>query len=87
MCVHYDTAETSKQCTEDDAERVHDKVNANFCDYFRPNAAAFDGRARSAEQKAQAELDALFGKRDEQRAGESADTSDALERARALFDD
>ena len=87
MCTHYDTAETSKQCTEDDAERIHDKVNANFCDFFRPSTSAFDGRARSAEQKAKAELDALFSERADERSGNAGNTDDALANARALFDD
>ena len=85
MCVYYDPAETSKQCTEDDAEKVHDKVNANFCDYFRPNETAFAGAGREAERRAHAELDALFG--DSPKEASQGNESDALKDAKALFDD
>ena len=85
MCVYYDPTETSKQCTEDDAEKVHDKVNANFCDYYRPSTTAFDGAAKSAEQKARAELDALFGESDARRSSATDATDETFEDAEALF--
>lgn len=88
MCTYYDPAETSKQCTEDDAEKVHDKVNANFCDYFEPNERAFGGAGRSAEQKAKAELDALFGESPGDGGTSSqGNAGDALKDAQALFKD
>lgn len=88
MCAHYDPAETSKQCTEDDAERVHDKVNANFCDYFEPSTTAFTGAGHSAEQKARAELEALFGTPSGDRgASKGTGGDDALKDAQALFED
>ena len=88
MCRYYDPAETSKQCTEDDAEKVHDKVNANFCDYYEPSPTAFKGGSADAEHKAKAELAALFGESpDAAEPGSDGSDSDALKDARALFDD
>jgi hypothetical protein len=87
MCVYYDPAETSKQCTEDDAEKVHDKVNANFCDYFKPSEAAFSSTGREAEQRAQAALGALFGDSPTGTPVSDEKANDALDAAKALFDD
>jgi len=50
-----------KQCREDDAEEVKEKERANFCDYLRPRAGAFDAAGAAAEQQARAQLAALFG--------------------------
>jgi hypothetical protein len=85
MCAFYDPTETSKQCTEDDSEKVHDKVNSNFCDYFKPNEAAFSSSGRNVELEARAELDALFG--DSSKEAAQGNASDALKDAEALFDD
>ncbi len=60
LCVHYD-ATVPRQCHEDDAEEVKEKERPNFCDYFRPSAAAFEASAIDAERRAQRELDSLFG--------------------------
>ena len=60
MCAWYDPKETSKQCREDDAEQVYDKQAANFCDYFRLGAGAFDAAAMRAEDAARSQLAALF---------------------------
>lgn len=60
MCSFYDPKETSKQCREDDAEQVNDKQAANFCDYFRLRAGAFDAAAKRANDAARSQLDALF---------------------------
>lgn len=86
MCVHYDPAETSKQCAEDDAERVQDKQAANFCDYFTVSDKAFDAGEISAAATAQARLSALFGDTDQADSAGSADPADRLlEDAEALF--
>jgi hypothetical protein len=61
MCAHFDPRETSKQCREDDAEEVRDKQAANFCDYFRLAADAFEGSQITADSAARAELASLFG--------------------------
>lgn len=60
MCRHYDPAAVD-ECTEDDAERVRDKDQPNFCDWFVATEGAFDGAARRRHDAARAELDALFG--------------------------
>jgi hypothetical protein len=41
---------------------VRDKKSANFCDYFKPNSAAFDPAGQTAEAAARSALDALFKK-------------------------
>ena len=75
MCRHYDVS-VPAQCREEDAEDVHNKENANFCDWFQPLAGAFDG-ARAAEQdRAKAELESLFGE-----GGNSGDDTDPDARA------
>jgi hypothetical protein len=61
MCTRF-TTRLPKGCTEEDAPDVRDKKSANFCDYFKPNPAAFDSAAQSAEQAARATLDSLFKK-------------------------
>ena len=55
MCVSYDPR-IAKKCREDDAEEVKSKDQANFCDFFRPRAGAFDSAAAAAEQKAKDHL-------------------------------
>jgi hypothetical protein len=60
MCVQYDPRITRK-CREENAEEVKGKDQANFCDYFKPRAGAFDSAQAAAEQQAQGQLAALFG--------------------------
>jgi hypothetical protein len=60
MCVHYAPGKPDA-CDEDDAIAVHNKTTANFCDWFLPDPAAFDGREQQAESEARRKLDALFG--------------------------
>jgi hypothetical protein len=60
MCVFYDPAVT-KSCREDDAEEVRDKQAANFCDFFKPRAGAFDAATANADQAARSQAEALFG--------------------------
>ena len=48
--------------SEPDAIEVRDKKAANFCDYFKPSAQAFDSADHQAEQKARNQLDDLFKK-------------------------
>ncbi len=77
MCVAYDPRVT-KKCTEDDAEEVKAKEQANFCDFYRPRRGAFDVSLAAAERKAKDELAALFGTSDAGGEGNAA--------SRALFD-
>jgi hypothetical protein len=62
LCVNFDPR-AYQQCREQNIEEVRDKERANFCDYFKPKAGAFqDSGALSAAQAARAELEKLFGK-------------------------
>jgi hypothetical protein len=86
MCSWYDPRETSKQCTEDDAEAVRDKQAANFCDYFKLSASAFDPLEQRADNAARSQLAELFG---ETSTTQSSDTpseeSRLIQDAEALF--
>ena len=59
MCLHFHRG-VPKQCLEQDAEEVKEKERPNFCDYFRPNPAAFRGGDAKSEA-ARSTLDSLFG--------------------------
>ncbi len=61
LCVEYDVA-IAKHCREPTAEEVRDKKHANFCDHFKPRAAAFKARDVREADAARSALDALFGK-------------------------
>ena len=61
MCMRF-APRRPTGCSEGDAPEVRDKASANFCDYFKPSAGAFDGAAQAAEARARTELDALFKK-------------------------
>src|ERR1700689_3106063 len=50
MCVEYDTS-YAKHCREPIAEEVRKKDEANFCDYFKPKAGAFEIGAGCAFQE------------------------------------
>jgi hypothetical protein len=60
MCTRY-APRLAKGCDEDDAPDVRDKAAANFCDYFKPDPAAYQAADRDAEAAARAQLGALFG--------------------------
>lgn len=60
MCTEFDPG-VPKQCREDDAEEVTNKDTANFCEWFQPNAKAFDGSSAREQDQAQKALQALFG--------------------------
>lgn len=81
MCVQFDPAALG-QCREEEAEEVRDKERVNFCEWFEADFAAFDPERGVSDDRARAELDALFGAGDE-----SADDrdSDALGDAEKLF--
>jgi hypothetical protein len=61
MCERF-APRLPKGCREDDAPDVRDKKNANFCDYFKPSATAYDPAEQQTEQAARAALDSLFKK-------------------------
>lgn len=81
MCTNY-APRRPTGCSEDDAPEVRDKAAANFCDYFKPSAGAFDGAAMAAEARARSQLDALFGG---QATPEARAADPALESADSLF--
>ncbi len=60
LCRSWDRARP-KQCREEDAEEVRDKERANFCDWFKPRARAFDAARTATEAAAKAAIDGLFG--------------------------
>ena len=62
LCEWYSIA-VAKHCREPIAEEVKDKERANFCDYFRPTAAAYQPGSVSAAERARQELEALFGRK------------------------
>lgn len=59
LCVNYD-AHTQRQCREIRAEEIIKKDQANFCDWFKPRANAYDARAQAKAATAKSTLDALF---------------------------
>lgn len=59
LCRFYDRNAT-KQCREDDAEEVIEKERANFCEYFKPRANAYQASLHVKSREAKAGLDALF---------------------------
>jgi hypothetical protein len=71
MCSYFDPVMT-RSCREDDAEEVKEKERANFCDYFKPSAGAFDADIAAADRSAQAQLGTLFG---EESDGDETDTA------------
>ena len=81
MCLYFD-AQVPRACKEDDAEDVKEKERANFCDYFKPNPAAYVPGFRSATAKAQDQLAGLFG---DEPSG-SADENEPDPQQRALDD-
>ena len=83
MCTAYDPSAV-RQCTEDDAEDVHDKARANFCDYFVPNPDAYAPGQMTAQDRAAAELASLFDDTSAKPAPQDAGR-DASKDAEALF--
>lgn len=61
-CRHYD-AKAYNECREPQAERVLEKMSANFCDYFDfRDASGPSGIKTTAQHKALKSLDDLFSK-------------------------
>lgn len=59
MCEFFDPQQTM-QCFEERAEPPLQKTNANFCEFFKPKANAFNEGQAEASGDAKAQLDALF---------------------------
>lgn len=60
MCRHYKPRYVG-QCDHDFADKVLVKDKSNFCGHFRPNPHAFEGAVDAGREKAQEELQSLFG--------------------------
>ncbi|HLI30110.1 MAG TPA: hypothetical protein VKV79_03290 [Terriglobia bacterium] len=58
-CQFYDPSKHN-QCAETQAEWVRDKEAANYCDYFRPRAAAGVAGAAPAQDDVKKKFNALF---------------------------
>jgi hypothetical protein len=80
MCIYFNPG-VARQCTEDGAEDVTDKVKMNFCDWFKPSSTAFDPKMSLADGQARNEFASLFG--GEAKAEPEAD--DASRNAEDLF--
>jgi hypothetical protein len=75
LCEFYDTR-VAKSCREPVAEEVKDKTRANFCDYFKAKPGAWLPPDETARDRAQADLESLFGLSSGTAAG-SPSTADA----------
>ena len=60
-CEHYDPSKYN-ECTEPVADRVVNKENGNFCDYFKPSKALKSG-AKDVKSEALKAAEALFKKK------------------------
>ena len=60
LCRHY-RPKASVACVEDRADPPVVKENANFCDWFSPDSAAFSGQRIDKSTEAQTQLSELFG--------------------------
>jgi hypothetical protein len=73
MCRHYNPRYVG-QCDHDFADKVLIKDKSNFCSHFRPNPGAYEEVADTGKEKAQQELESLFGSGQESsEAGEQGD--------------
>ena len=59
MCIYFDVR-VPRQCREDGADDVREKDRLNFCDWFKPNEAAFDADRKDEEDAAQSAAEDLF---------------------------
>lgn len=66
MCSFFDSS-VPEQCREDDAEEVLEKERLNFCEWFKPSAAAFDADKAAEAIRSKSDLAALFGEEEQQR--------------------
>lgn len=60
-CIHYDVR-SYNECREPSAERVVDKENRNFCDYFSLSSGNQSKEIDSKKEDALKKLDDLFKK-------------------------
>lgn len=76
QCEYYD-ANVADACREDRAETVSDKERANFCDYFKTKADAYQPASSSRSNLARRQAEALFGE-----SGDTGITDDPAQTAR-----
>jgi len=86
MCVHF-APTRPKQCDEEEPEEVSNKTAANFCDYFKPAPGRHDATLQSAEARANAQLEGLFGTPGPAGAspGAELEADDNMHKAESLF--
>jgi len=75
LCRHFD-AQKNMKCFEDRADPPLQKENANFCDFFSPQAGAFQTQTRSKSEAAKADLHSLFSNSSDASATENSITPD-----------
>ena len=59
FCMFYNPS-VSDACDEPIAAAVSNKERANFCDYLKPSALAYQAKTGAAAERSRAELDNLF---------------------------
>ena len=84
-CVNYDSA-AADACREHRADFILDQDKANFCDYFKPNKAAYIKQDNVAERQARSKPAALFAEELPLEAAENAEQSPAAEAERVLVE-
>ncbi len=89
-CKHYSRS-ASDGCTENRADLVLDKEKANFCDFFKVNAKAYQKKDNAAARQARAGLAQLFGEEsvavEEENSSPAEEADKALAELKRLFDD
>jgi hypothetical protein len=60
MCRYYDRRYIG-ECSHDNADKVLVKDKSNFCSHFRPSPHAFTDDGNPEKDRAQQELESLFG--------------------------
>ena len=78
LCRHF-RPEHTPPCIEDRADPPVIKENANFCDWFRPNPAAFSGERVDTSEAAADHLNALFSADKPQQADSAVQNIDQTE--------
>lgn len=91
MCRHYDLRYVG-HCNHDFADKVLVKDKANFCSHFKPSPFAFEGSGDPEREKAQEELQSIFGQQDNsnedvEKNRQESEAEAARKRLDDLFDD
>lgn len=86
LCRHYDEEKTV-HCFEDRADPPLQKENANFCEFYAPQAGAFDTKTARNGAPAMNALDTLFGAEQDQESDAANSETDTLDSARKRLDD